>query len=86
MFHYRESRGPEIDLLINQGDILHAIEIKSGATVASDVFRNFRYLSKRLNKTSLPDEIKNHVIFGGEQSQKRTGIQLLSWRNALKVF
>lgn len=86
MFHYRESRGPEIDLFVNRGDILHAIEIKSGATVASDAFRNFRDLGERLHKTSLPDEIKYHVIFGGEQSQKRTGIQLLSWRNALKVL
>lgn len=86
MFHYRESRGPEIDLLINRGDILHAIEIKSGATVASDVFRNFQHLDKRLKPTSLPDEIKNQVIFGGEQSQKRTEIQLLPWRDVQKVF
>jgi len=86
MFHYRESRGPEIDLLVNRGDVLHAIEIKSGATVTSDAFRNFQHLDKRLHKTSLPDEINYHVIFGGEHSQKRTEIELLSWRNMLKVL
>jgi len=84
MFHYRESRGVEIDLLVNRGDILHAIEIKSGATVTSDAFRNFRHMDKRLRNTSLPDEITYQIIFGGEQSQKRTGIELLSWRNMLK--
>jgi len=84
MFHYCESRGVEIDLLVNRGDILHAIEIKSGATVTSDAFRNFRHMDKRLRNTSLPDEITYQIIFGGEQSQKRTGIELLSWRNMLK--
>lgn len=86
MFHYRESRGAEIDLLINKGKVLHAIEIKSGATASADFFKNFRHLAERLTKTGLPEEIKNHVIYGGEQSQKRTQAQLLSWRDTLKVL
>jgi predicted AAA+ superfamily ATPase len=86
MFHYRESRGPEIDLLINQGDILHAIEIKSGATVSMDFFKHFQSLAGRLIKTSMPAVIKNHVIYGGEDSQQRTQAQLLSWRNTLQLL
>ena len=86
MFHYRESRGPEIDLLINQGDILHAIEIKSGATVSMDFFKHFQSLAGRLINTSLPAVIKNHVIYGGEDSQQRTQAQLLSWRNTLQLL
>ncbi len=86
MFHYRESRGAEIDLLINKGNVLHAIEIKSGATASADFFRNFRHLAERLGKTGLPDQIKNHVIYGGEHSQKRTQARLWSWRDTLKVL
>lgn len=86
MFHYRESRGAEIDLLINKGKVLHAIEIKSGATASADFFRNFRNLAGSLSKTVLPDQIKNHVIYGGEQSQKRTQARLWSWRDTLKVL
>lgn len=86
MFHYRESRGPEIDLLINKGKVLHAIEIKSGATASADFFKNFQHLAGRLSKTGLPEQIKNHVIYGGEQSQKRTQARLWSWRDTLKVL
>jgi predicted AAA+ superfamily ATPase len=30
--------------------------------------------------------IKNHVIYGGEDSQQRTQAQLLSWRNTLRLL
>jgi predicted AAA+ superfamily ATPase len=86
MFHYRESRGPEIDLMINRGDVLHAIEIKSGATASTDFFKHFRNLPARLEKTSLPAVIQNHVIYGGEDSQQRSQAQLLSWKDTLKLL
>jgi hypothetical protein len=86
MFHYRESRGPEIDLMVDRGDVLHAVEIKSGATAASDFFKHFRNLPARLERTNLPATIQNHVIYGGEDSQQRSQAQLLSWRNTLELL
>jgi hypothetical protein len=38
LFHLRESRGAEIDLIVEDGPRLTAVEVKSGATVASDFF------------------------------------------------
>jgi predicted AAA+ superfamily ATPase len=86
MFHYRESRGPEIDLLIDRGEYLHVIEIKSGATASSDFFKNFQYLPGRLKHTSLPSVVKNHVIYGGEISQQRSKAKLVPWRDALGIL
>lgn len=86
MFHYRESRGPEIDLLIDQGECLHAIEIKSGATASSDFFKHFQFLAERMKNTNLPSVIKNHVIYGGEGSQQRSQGQLVCWRNTLDLL
>ena len=86
MFHYRESRGPEMDLLIDKGDILHAIEIKSGATASPDYFKHFQNLARRFENTVLPATIENHVIYGGEGSQQRSQVQLLSWKNTLKLL
>jgi len=79
MFHYRESRGPEIDLLVDQGERLHAIEIKSGATAAPDFFKHFESLPERLKNTGLPSVIKNHVVYGGEKSQQRSSARLVAW-------
>ncbi len=81
MFHYRENRGPEVDVLIQQGDHLHAIEIKSGATVSPDFFKHFPRLTDRLKNTGLISDIDNHVVYGGEQSQQRSAARLLSWRD-----
>ncbi len=80
MFHYRESRGPEIDVLVHQGEYLHVIEIKSGATVSPDFFRHLKLLPDRLKDTRLPSAIRNHVIYGGEAPQQRSIAQLVPWR------
>jgi len=86
MFHYRESRGLEIDLLVDRGECLHAIEIKSGATAAADFFAGFQHLPQRIKTTNLPPTINNHVIYGGEISQQRSKAQLLSWRETLSIL
>lgn len=85
MYHYRESRGTEVDLLVAQGERLHAIEIKSGATVSSDMFRAFPSLPEKLKKTSLPRNIRNHVVYGGDESQQRSNASLVSWRDVPSV-
>lgn len=81
MFHYRESRGPEIDVLIDQGECLHAIEIKSGSTASPDFFKHLQLLPDRLKNSRSPSIIQNHVIYGGEESQQRSIAQLVPWRN-----
>ncbi len=81
MFHYRESRGPEIDVLIDQGESLHAVEIKSGATASADFFKHFQLLPQRIKGTRLPPVIKNHVVYGGEESQQRSQAQLVGWQD-----
>ena len=48
LFHYRETRGLEIDLLIDQDEELDAVEIKSGATTTADFFKNLERFSDGL--------------------------------------
>ena len=50
LFHYREARGPEVDLIIEQGRDLAAVEIKSGATVTRDFFKNLTSFSGRMEQ------------------------------------
>jgi hypothetical protein len=50
LLHYREARGPAIDLLIEQAQNLYAVEIKSGATVDKDFFENLNRFFDRLEK------------------------------------
>lgn len=79
LHHYRESRGLEIDLLIGRGDRLDAVEIKSGATLATDFFRNLDRLPERLAAAGLA-EGRRFLVYGGETSQRRTQARVLPWR------
>lgn len=84
IYHYRESRGLEIDLLVERGLSLDAVEIKSGATIAPDFFKALRRLPDRLAETvSLP---RNFVVYGGESSQRRTDASVLSWRDVQQIL
>jgi len=81
MFHYRETRGIEMDLLIEQGGGMDAVEIKSGATLSEDFFKNLDRFSDLWKNTDNQQALKNHIVYGGDLSQKRSKAQILSWRD-----
>ncbi len=81
LFHYRESRGLEIDLLVDHGGVLDAVEIKSGETVSADFFKNLRRFSDRLGDTEQRPEPRCFVLYGGDTSQRRSQARVLSWRD-----
>lgn len=64
---YRDSRGLECDLLYENGNGIGLIEIKAGATVASDYF-------SALNRVAgiLPRVTRRIVVYGGRDSQSRS--------------
>ncbi len=63
---FRDSRGLECDLLYERADGIGAIEIKAGATVASDYFDSLDKLS-----TVLPQVSDRAVVYGGTEWQRR---------------
>ena len=65
---FRDVRGLECDLLYENGNGVGAIEIKSGATVASDWFDAFRRVAK-----ALPQIVLRAVVYGGSERQSRRG-------------
>ncbi len=85
LFHYREACGPEIDLLIEHGEELVAAEIKSGATMSNDFFKNLRRFSDRMKSAHRPRTVRSHVVFGGEDSQQRSYAHVLSWRQVQRL-
>ena len=81
---FRDSRGLECDLFYETGRGIGAIEIKSGATVASDYFRS-------LNRVSalIPDISAKAVVYGGDARQSRTdgeAVPLASLREVLERY
>lgn len=73
---WRDHRGNEIDLVLNRADGAIPVEIKSGATVASDFFKGLRYW-----RTIAPDPRRGALVYGGGESYLRDDTAVLSWRH-----
>ncbi len=81
LYHYRETRGLEIDLIIDRGEQLDAIEIKSSATVNTDFFKNLNTFANLKQNKNRERSVTKHLVYGGEATQQRSGARLLSWRD-----
>lgn len=76
-FFWQNNTGHEVDMLIEDGDRLSAVEIKSGETIADDFFKGLRYFRKL---SGIPPE-RCYLIYGGNKDYVRESGQVLSWRN-----
>ncbi len=86
LYHYREIRGLELDVLVQRGDCLHTVEGKSVATAASDFFRGFEQLAGRIQTAGLSLRLDNVVVYGRKTSQQRSTTRLLDWRDVSKIL
>jgi len=76
MFHYRESRGPEVDLLV-QGDKSWILaEAKSGSTVDASFFAGMESFSTRLPRGA---SSVRRLVYGGSERQQRQGVAVTPW-------
>ena len=80
-YFWRDSAGNEIDLLIDEGQHLKIIEIKSSKTIKEDFFKHMNRFSKLADKFS----IKKYLVYGGSESLKRTDVQILSWDKTANI-
>jgi predicted AAA+ superfamily ATPase len=74
--YWRDKTGQEIDIIIDNGEELIPVEIKSGKTFNAIFFKNIDYWCR------LSGQKNSFVLYGGEQQQSRSdGKHLNNWRN-----
>ena len=73
MYYWRDSQGHEVDLLIEDGEDLYPVEIKSGQTVSGNMMSGLDYWCK------LDGTDSGMLIYGGRDNYTRSGIQIRSW-------
>jgi len=81
LYFYRDQRGNEVDLVIEQAGRWTAVEIKSAATPAAhffDAVDTFRVLT-RSSGLPPPPQIEPVVVYGGAETQQRSQGTMLSW-------
>ena len=72
----RDKEGHEIDAIVESGNVLHAIEAKSGQTVPSDAFKGLDFWRPKFppGKTS-----RSWLVYGGDSVQPRQNVTVLPW-------
>jgi hypothetical protein len=73
MHFYRDSNGNEVDLLLEHGAKLYAVEVKAGATVAPDYFRGLARFAALIGKRLAAGA----VVYGGDTAQPRGTFQVV---------
>ncbi len=74
--HYRETRGLEIDIIVQPSGVLYAIECKSGATVQGSFFDPLIRLSETTRMS-----VESALVYGGAESYPRRSVPVWSWND-----
>ena len=81
LFFWRDNTGHEVDIIIEKGESLFPVEIKSGKTVTSEFFNGLNYW----NKISRSDG--GAVVYAGDQIQKHSNKnKVIPWFNLESIF
>ena len=83
VYFWRDKYGYEIDCLIEKGQDLIPIEIKSAKTINTDFFSGLNYWNE-LAQTENRAE-KTFLVYAGNENQKRSAAQVLSWKDLDKI-
>jgi len=75
LYYWRDNTGHEVDILFETAAGIIPIEIKVGATIQKEFYKNIVYY-RSLNRQALP----GIVIYGGSEQQKRSdGLNILGF-------
>jgi len=76
LYFWRDSKGLEIDLLLEEGDVLTPVEIKSGQTIVPDFMAGLR---KWNALSGIPDR-PALLVYGGEREMVNGNVTIVPWK------
>jgi len=77
LYFWRDKAGLEVDLLVEKGDSLQPLEIKSGQTIAADFFQTLAKWGALAGKPDAPA----WLVYGGDQSARHGNVEIVPWRS-----
>jgi uncharacterized protein len=77
LYFWRNHTGEEVDLVLEQGGQLLPVEIKSGSTFNASFLDGLNKWARYAGDAALPPRL----VYGGESSMVRSGVDVQSWRN-----
>lgn len=76
---FQDRTGREVDVLVEGGQAVTAVEVKSGQTIAADASRGLRAFDAVNAASAAPRRVAHRLIYGGALRQRRSGIDIVPW-------
>ena len=76
---WRDNIGTEVDVILERGNQIAAVEIKSGPTVASDAFGALNKWRKYATERGSFGAIYPALVYGGNTRFTREGVDVMPW-------
>ncbi len=81
LYFFRDSKGNEVDIIMEDGNRLLPVEIKSGATITADFFKGLNYFRKLAG-----DRVENAwLIYGGQEKRHQEGTAIYGWQSLIDI-
>ncbi|OPZ63720.1 MAG: hypothetical protein BWY83_03347 [bacterium ADurb.Bin478] len=77
-YFWRDHSGHEVDLILDRGGSMEAVEIKSGETLNQEMFNGLRWFSAHAGL----DAGNCSLVYGGNESHDRAAGRVLPWHKA----
>ena len=81
LYFWRNNTGEEVDVVVEHGDKLLPIEIKSGQTYNSDFLTGLNKWARYAGNAALPSQL----VYGGDMSMTRNAVAVHGWREMSKL-
>ncbi len=81
LYFFRDSKGNEVDIIMEYGTQLLPIEIKSGTTITTDFFKGLKYFRKLAE-----DLVENSwLIYGGQEKRLQENTAIYGWKSLVDI-
>lgn len=77
--HFRDQRGVEVDLVVEEGRRTLGIETKSGETIQTEHFQGLGRLAELLDARQWYSPLERILVYGGTERGTRAGTEVLPW-------
>lgn len=83
--HYRETRGAEVDMVVDAARALLLVEARSGATVASDFFDGLDTFGAQFPRLEPARAIEKLLVYGGDRSLTIRDTRVVPWADVSAI-
>jgi predicted AAA+ superfamily ATPase len=81
-YFWQDSNAREIDLLVETGAKLKAVEIKAGKTISPAFLKNLHAFQTMAGA----EQVELFLVYGGDAAQPRSDVHILPWDQTAAVF